>query len=237
MEKTIHKAETRGHANHGWLESFHTFSFASYYNPERTQFGALRVLNDDKVAAGRGFGKHPHENMEIISIPLFGDLAHEDSMGTNSVIKENDVQVMSAGTGVLHSEFNHNKDKKTEFLQIWLFPNKLGVEPRYGQQNFNPEERRNDFQLIVSPKNKGVETWIHQEAWFYLSEFEQGFSKEYTLNKSGNGVYLFLLSGSLEVSGEKLNKRDAIGLTKLEKFTITADEKSEFLLMEVPMER
>ncbi|MBK6267109.1 pirin family protein [Marivirga sp. S37H4] len=236
MKKTIYKADTRGHANHGWLESYHTFSFASYYDQERVHFGALRVLNDDKVDAGMGFGKHPHDNMEIISIPLFGDLAHQDSMGNNSVIKENDVQVMSAGTGIVHSEFNPNKDKKTAFLQIWLFPNKQNVEPRYGQKSFSSLERKNNFQMIVSPNPEELNTWIHQDAWFYLADLDKGFSKEYTLQKEGNGLFLFLLSGSLEVAGEKLNTRDAIGLTELESIEVKANEASKLLLMEVPME-
>lgn len=236
MKKIIHKADTRGHANHGWLNSHHTFSFASYYDPERVHFGALRVLNDDTVAAGMGFGKHPHDNMEIISIPLFGDLAHEDSMGNNSVIKENDVQVMSAGTGIVHSEFNHNKDKQTEFLQIWLFPNKQNVSPRYGQKTFEPAERKNNFQLVVSPNASEIDTWIHQDAWFHLADFEKGFSKEYKIKKSGNGLYIFLLDGKLSVAEEKLDKRDAIGLTDLESIKITADSQARLLLMEVPME-
>lgn len=236
MKKLIHKSNSRGHANHGWLESHHTFSFASYYDPERIHFGALRVLNDDKVAAGMGFGKHPHDNMEIISIPLFGDLAHEDSMGNNSVIKENDVQVMSAGTGIVHSEFNHNKDKQTEFLQIWVFPNKQNVAPRYGQKTFDPAERKNNFQLIVSPNAEELDTWIHQDAWFHLADFDEGFSKDYQLNKAGNGLYLFVLEGKLSVAGETLNTRDAIGLTDFETVNITAENHAKFLLMEVPME-
>ncbi len=236
MQSILYKSDSRGHANHGWLESFHTFSFASYYDPERIHFGALRVLNDDKVAQGRGFGKHPHDNMEIISIPLYGDLAHEDSMGTQAVIKQNDVQVMSAGTGIVHSEFNLNKDKRTEFLQIWLFPNKKDVEPRYGQLSFDPAKRKNNFQRVVSPDANELDTWIHQDAWFHLSDFEKGFSKEYTIQKSGNGLYVFVLEGSLQVGDQKLSRRDAVGLTELEKVNISAQENASFLLMEVPME-
>lgn len=232
---TLFTSESRGHANHGWLDSHHTFSFASYYDPDRIHFGALRVLNDDKIDGGTGFPKHPHDNMEIISIPLYGDLAHEDSMGTNSVIKENDVQVMSAGTGVVHSEFNHNKDKKTEFLQIWVFPNKKGVMPRYGQQQFKPEERVNKFQLIVSPNKEDVATWIHQDAWFHLSTFEQGYTDTYKLKKKGNGLFLFLLEGELTVENKQLKKRDGISFTEIEAIEITAVSNANFLLMEVPL--
>lgn len=235
MEKIIHKSDSRGQADHGWLKSYHTFSFASYYDQQRVNFGALRVLNDDRVAKGMGFGRHPHDNMEIISIPLEGDLAHEDSMGNTAVIKENDVQVMSAGTGIVHSEFNNSKEKEVKFLQIWLFPNKKNVSPRYGQQSFPPAARKNNFQLIVSPNQEEVNTWIHQVAWFHLADFEKGYADEYMIKKSGNGLYIFLLEGSLSVADEKITTRDAIGLTDLEKVKIEATERSRFLLMEVPM--
>jgi redox-sensitive bicupin YhaK (pirin superfamily) len=235
MEKIFYKSDSRGHANHGWLDSHHTFSFASYYNPNRVQFGALRVLNDDKITNGTGFPKHPHENMEIISIPLKGDLAHEDSMGNQSIIKEGDVQVMSAGTGITHSEYNPNKDIGTEFLQIWVFPNKENVEPRYGQVHYALTERKNNFQMVVSPNKDDVDTWIHQDAWFHLADFESGFEKTYELKKKDNGLFLFLLEGEIEIGGEKLEKRDGIGLLNLEEVNIKSKSDSQMLLMEMPM--
>jgi len=235
MEKIFYKSDSRGHANHGWLDSHHTFSFASYYNPNRVQFGALRVLNDDKITNGTGFPKHPHENMEIISIPLKGDLAHEDSIGNQSIIKEGDVQVMSAGTGITHSEYNPNKDIGTEFLQIWVFPNKENVEPRYGQVHYALTERKNNFQMVVSPNKDDVDTWIHQDAWFHLADFESGFEKTYELKKKDNGLFLFLLEGEIEIGGEKLEKRDGIGLLNLEEVNIKSKSDSQMLLMEMPM--
>src|SRR5690606_20497754 len=175
MKKIIHRANTRGYANHGWLKSYHTFSFANYYDPERMHFGALRVLNDDTVAGGMGFGKHPHNNMEIISIPLDGDLEHQDSMGNTAVIRNGDIQVMSAGTGIYHSEYNKNKDKPVKFLQIWVIPNKGNVEPRYDQVTLNVADRHNKLQQIVSPKDGGEGVWIHQDAWFHLGKFDENF--------------------------------------------------------------
>ncbi|SMG44031.1 hypothetical protein SAMN05661096_03089 [Marivirga sericea] len=236
MEKIIYKADSRGHANHGWLDTHHTFSFASYYNPDRIHFGALRVLNDDKITSGTGFPKHPHDNMEIISIPLKGDLAHEDSMGNQATIKQGDVQVMSGGTGIMHSEFNPNEEIGTEFLQIWVFPNKQNVEPRYGQVHYPAEERINKFQTIVSPNANEVDTWIHQDAWFHLADFETGFESTYELKKKDNGLFIFLLEGEIEVGDEKMEKRDGIGLLNLEQIEIKANKESEILLMDVPME-
>lgn len=236
MEKILYKSDSRGHANHGWLDSHHTFSFASYYDPNRIHFGALRVLNDDKITSGTGFPKHPHENMEIISIPLKGDLAHEDSMGNKETIKQGDVQVMSAGTGIMHSEFNPNNDIGTEFLQIWVFPNKENIEPRYGQVHYSVEDRKNSFQMVVSPKDGGLDTWIQQDAWFHLADFEKGFEKTYNLKKKDNGLFIFLLEGEIEIDGEKLEKRDGIGLLNLEEVNIKANTDSEMLLMEVPIE-
>ena len=177
----LHKADTRGNANHGWLQSRHTFSFANYYNPERMNFGALRVLNDDSVAAGMGFGTHPHDNMEIISIPLEGDLEHKDSMGNISVIKHGDIQVMSAGTGIFHSEYNKNKDRLVKFLQIWVFPDKKNVTPRYDQITLDLADRHNKLQQILSPDAEDTGVWIHQKAWFHLGKFEKGISTEYKI--------------------------------------------------------
>lgn len=231
----LHKADTRGHADHGWLNAYHSFSFASWSNPERMQFGALRVLNDDTVAAGMGFGTHPHDNMEIITIPLEGDLAHKDSMGNTEVIRNGDVQVMSAGTGVKHSEFNPNKEKRTKLLQIWVFPNQQNVEPRYQQISLNPEERKNKLQQIVSPNADDNGVWIHQDAWFHLGKFDRGVTATYNLKKEGNGVYAFILSGTATIDGQELEARDGYGIWNVPSFNIKATSDSEFLLMEIPM--
>ncbi len=236
MENTIlHKANTRGDADHGWLHSKHTFSFANYYNPERMHFGVLRVLNDDTVSGGMGFGTHPHDNMEIISIPLEGDLEHKDSMGNVAVIKNGDVQVMSAGTGIQHSEYNKNKDNAVKFLQIWVFPNKKNVTPRYDQITLKTEERHNKLQQILSPNADDAGVWIHQNAWFHLGKFDKGISKDYNLKLKGNGIYIFNLNGDLEVNGQLLNTRDGFGIWNVDKITLNAKTDAEFLVMEVPM--
>lgn len=232
----IHKANTRGFANLGWLQSYHTFSFANYYNPERIHFGALRVLNDDTVAAGMGFGTHPHDNMEIISIPLEGDLQHKDSMGNLAVIKNGDVQVMSAGTGIAHSEMNKNTDKPVKFLQIWVFPNKQNVTPRYGQITLNGEDRKNRFQQIVSPNQNSEGVWISQDAWFHLGKFDSGQAVNYEVKKKGNGVYAFVLSGDVTINENDLSKRDGMGIWNTDSFQIKTKSDAEILLMEVPME-
>lgn len=233
----LHRAETRGDANHGWLHSKHTFSFANYYNPERIHFGMLRVLNDDTVAPGMGFGTHPHDNMEIISIPLEGDLEHKDSMGTKAVIKHGDVQVMSAGTGIAHSEYNANHDREVKFLQIWVFPNKKNVEPRYGQITLNPEERHNKLQQILSPNPDDAGVWIHQNAWFHMGNFDKGMSTNYKIKAKakGNGVYIFVLKGDVTVNGQELHNRDGYGVWNVDELSIKADSDAEVLLMEVPM--
>jgi len=236
MENTVvHKAETRGHANHGWLNSHHTFSFANYYNPERMHFGVLRVLNDDQVEAGMGFGTHPHDNMEIISIPLEGDLEHKDSMGNVAVIKNGDVQVMSAGTGITHSEYNKNKDRFVKFLQIWVFPNKKNVKPRYDQITLKEDDRHNKLQQIISPDPNDAGAWIHQNAWFHLGKFDKGISADYKIKAKGNGVYAFILKGDISINGQKLNGRDGFGIWDTDKISIIADSDAEFLLMDVPM--
>jgi redox-sensitive bicupin YhaK (pirin superfamily) len=236
MTTILHKANTRGHANHGWLDSWHTFSFAGYHDPERVHFGALRVLNDDTVAPGMGFGKHPHDNMEIISIPLEGDLEHGDNMGTTAVIKQGDVQVMSAGTGIIHSEKNKNSDKQVKFLQIWVFPNKKNVQPRYDQKSIGTEEKQNKLATIVSPvgSNEGG-VQVHQDAWFHLSKLDAGKEITYAIKKKGNGVYAFVLEGNLKVGETELNQRDGLGISDSDSFTIHAHTPSEILLMEVPM--
>lgn len=237
MANTIlHKAETRGHANHGWLNSYHTFSFANYYNPERVHFGALRVLNDDTVAAGMGFGTHPHDNMEIISIPLEGDLEHKDSMGNTTVIRNGDIQVMSAGTGVQHSEYNKNRDHLVKFLQIWVYPNQRNVQPRYDQITLNAADRKNTLQQIISPNADDAGVWIHQDAWFHLADFDAGKTAEYQIHKAGNGVYAFVLKGDVSINGQALSTRDGLGIWDVDTFSIEASSDAEFLLMEVPME-
>ena len=231
----LHKAATRGQANHGWLNSFHTFSFANYHDPERMHFGALRVLNDDTVEAGMGFGSHPHDNMEIISIPLEGDLEHKDSMGNVTVIKQDDIQVMSAGTGIHHSEYNKNKDRRVKFLQIWVFPNQKKVTPRYDQITLNDADRHNKLQQILSPNPKDEGVWIYQNAWFHLGKFDKGVNTDYQLKASGNGVYAFILSGDVTINGQLLNTRDGFGIWNVNQLSIKSVSDAEFLLMEVPM--
>lgn len=232
----LHKADTRGVANHGWLNSHHTFSFANYHNPERMHFGVLRVLNDDTVEAGMGFGTHPHDNMEIISIPIDGDLEHKDSMGNVAVIKNGDIQVLSAGTGITHSEYNKNKDKLVKFLQIWIFPNKKDVTPRYDQITLTKADRQNKLQQILSPNIYDEGVWIHQNAWFNLGTFDENFNTEYALNDKMNGVYAFILKGNFNINGQELNQRDGFGIWDVEKLNIKALSKgAELLLMEVPM--
>jgi quercetin 2,3-dioxygenase len=236
MKTVLHKAETRGHANHGWLDSHHTFSFANYYNPERIHFGVLRVLNDDIIEGGKGFGTHPHDNMEIISIPLEGDLEHKDSMGNIAVIRKGDVQVMSAGTGIYHSEYNKNADSKGKFLQIWIFPNKKNVAPRYDQISLKDIEVKNEFYQILSPNKNDNGVWIHQDAWFHMGEFNNDTSTNYKIKKEGNGIYAFVIEGSVEINEQVLNKRDGLGIWDIQEFKIEGKKGSQVLLMEVPMQ-
>lgn len=235
MKTVIHKANTRGHANHGWLNSYHTFSFAGYHDPSRVQFGALRVLNDDIVAGGRGFGQHPHDNMEIISIPLKGELEHGDNTGGHGIIKSGEVQIMSAGSGIAHSEKNASSTDAVNFLQIWVFPKVRNIQPRYDQKMFLAEERVNKFQTVVSPEKDNAALWINQDAWFSLGKLNAGFSTEYNLNKNSNGVYAFVIEGDVTINGQKLNKRDGLGVWDTDKLSIVADSEAEVLLMEVPM--
>ncbi len=235
MKSVLHKAATRGHANHGWLDSHHTFSFANYYNPDRMNFGVLRVLNDDVVAPARGFGRHPHDNMEIISIPLEGDLEHQDSMGNKAVIKQGDVQVMSAGTGIMHSEYNKNKDKQVKFLQIWVFPNRRNVEPRYDQITLEKEKLNNQFHQILSPDANDEGVWIHQNAWFHLGNSNEGFNETYKIKDSNNGVYAFVLEGKVTINDQPLGQRDGYGVWDTESIHIKADSNARVLLMDVPM--
>lgn len=238
MANTIfHAADTRGHADHGWLNAKHSFSFAGYHNPERIHFGALRVLNDDIVAPGMGFGKHPHDNMEIITIVLDGALEHKDSMGHTQAIHPGEVQVMSAGTGVFHSEYNHNKDKAVNLLQTWIFPSKKNVTPRYDQRIFPAAERVNQWQPLVSPEGTtdgGIK--IYQDAWIHRAALEAGQSLDYEVHNPANGLYLFLIDGAVQTEGKELNKRDALAITGATGLNISATAQSDILLFEVPME-
>ncbi|MBL0232496.1 MAG: pirin family protein [Chitinophagaceae bacterium] len=236
MKTIYHKAATRGHANHGWLDSWHTFSFAGYYDPQRTHFGALRVLNDDTVSAGMGFGTHPHDNMEIISIPLLGELEHQDSMGNKQVIKQGDVQVMSAGTGIQHSEKNRNHDQEVRFFQIWVFPKERNIAPRYDQKHFSEEEKKNTLLTVVSPlgsNDPGVQ--IHQDAWFSLGNLDKDLRLSYELHSKKNGVYVFLIEGEASINGERLQRRDGLAVTDTGSLSIEAHSDASILVMEVPV--
>ncbi len=232
----LHKAATRGHANHGWLDAHHTFSFANYHDPDRMHFGVLRVLNDDRIDGGRGFGSHPHDNMEIITIPLEGDLKHEDNMGNSEVIRNGEIQVMSAGTGVFHSEVNANPGTPVKLLQIWLFPNKRNVTPRYDQQRIDNNKVQNQLKQILSPNPEDDGVWIHQDAWFNIGTFDEGAAVTYDVKKEGNGVYAFIIKGSFEINGTTVEQRDGFGVwntNALEIKALSAD--AELLLMDVPM--
>ncbi len=236
MKKTLHKAGNRGHANHGWLNAWHSFSFASYHDPEKVHFGVLRVLNDDTIAGGMGFGNHPHDNMEIITIPLSGQLEHKDSMGNTGVISKGEVQVMSAGKGIQHSEKNKNHDEALKLLQIWLFPNKKNVTPRYDQQAFDLEAAKNNLLTIVSPMGEKEGLNIHQNAWFSLGKLDKNFTTTYQLKDKKNGVYAFVIDGDLTINGEKLTRRDALGIAEAADVEIKAETEAELLLMEIPMQ-
>lgn len=235
MKTILHRANTRGHANHGWLDSYHTFSFANYYDPERIHFGALRVLNDDTIAGGTGFGTHPHDNMEIISIPLSGALEHRDSMGNTAVIRSGEVQVMSAGTGIFHSEYNHLKDEAGKFLQIWVFPNRKNVTPRYDQISIRDLETENAFFQILSPSADDLGVWIHQDAWFSLGNFTQNAACTYELHNPANGLYVFVLKGQATAAGTALGDRDGLGVWETGEVTFETQAGTQLLLMEVPM--
>ena len=234
MKTILHKAADRGHVNHGWLDAHHSFSFGSWYNSEKVHFGKLRVLNDDIVKAGNGFGEHPHDNMEIITIPLQGALAHKDNTGGNGVIKKNDVQVMSAGSGIIHSEFNHSKTEDVNLFQLWIFTNNENATPRYDQKTFNESERINKFQTVVSPYgNEGL--WIYQDAWISLGKFDKEQEITYTIGKEGNGVFALVVEGEAEIAENKLNKRDALGISETNNITIKIKKDTEILLVDVPM--
>jgi hypothetical protein len=236
MKKIIHGADTRGYFDYGWLKTNHTFSFSSYYDPERVNFGMLLVLNDDIVSAGQGFGTHPHNCMEIVSIPLSGALAHKDSTGTEEVIYPNDVQVMSAGTGILHSEYNYFKDKETNFLQLWIFPDKKGHQSRYDQKSFNPKERKNKLLTFVSPNENNGNLWLNQDAYLSMTDIEKDKSLDYMIHTKSNGVYIFLIEGNISIADVVLTKRDGMGIWDTGDFSIKANKNSQILLIEVPME-
>lgn len=236
MNTTFYPANNRGHANRGWLNSHHSFSFASYFDANKMNFGALRVLNDDVVAPNMGFGTHPHQNMEIVSIPLSGDLEHQDDMGNKSVIKAGEIQVMSAGTGVQHSEKNKNSDLPVNFLQIWIFPNKKDVKPRYDQQEIDAEKVSNQFGQILSPNPDDDGVWIHQNAWFHLGRFNKSVQEKIQLKNAKNGMYIFMLKGQAQVENQQLNEKDALGIWDAEEFQLEINNEAEILLIEVPME-
>lgn len=235
MNTIFHKANTRGHANHGWLDSHHTFSFAGYHDPLRVQFGALRVLNDDIVSGGRGFGTHPHDNMEIISIPLKGALEHGDNTGGHGIIKSGEVQIMSAGSGLAHSEKNASKTEDVNFLQIWVFPDKRNITPRYDQKLFSAEERKNKIQTVISPNSENGSLGINQDAWFSLANFTKDHKAEYAFHKNGNGVYVFVIEGDVSIEGQALGRRDGYGIWDSERFSVVATSDAQVLFIEVPM--
>jgi redox-sensitive bicupin YhaK (pirin superfamily) len=235
MKTIYHASDTRGNANHGWLNANHSFSFANYYDPERMSFGALRVLNDDTIAPGKGFGTHPHDNMEIITIPLAGDLEHKDSMGNVGAINEGEIQVMSAGTGVYHSEYNKNPDKPINLLQLWVMPKERNVAPRYDQKSVRELKKNNAFYQVLSPNIDDDGMWIHQDAWFHLGDFEKATEKIYRIKKEGNGVYVFIIEGTIKIGDQQLNKRDALGVWETEFISFKVQPQSKILLVEVPM--
>lgn len=235
MKTIYHAANSRGDANHGWLKSKHTFSFASYHNPERMGFGALRVINDDFVIGGEGFGKHSHRDMEIISIPLSGKLAHGDNIGNQGVIETGEIQVMSAGTGITHSEMNGDANEPVKFLQIWVIPNKASVEPRYQQVRIDEQMKANEFNQVLSPNPDDAGVWIHQDAWFHMGDFDKGVTQTYQLKEANNGVYVFVIEGKVTINGNVLETRDGLGISDTKNFTMDANENARVLLMEVPL--
>lgn len=235
MKTIYHAADSRGNADHGWLKSRHTFSFANYYNPERMGFGTLRVINDDFVIGGQGFGQHSHRDMEIISIPLSGKLAHGDNIGNQGIIETGEIQVMSAGMGITHSEMNGDANEPVRFLQIWVVPNKMGVTPRYQQVRMDEQMKANEFNQVLSPNADDAGVWIHQNAWFHMGSFDKGVTETYDLKDANNGVYVLVLEGSVTINGNTLATRDGLGIWNTKSFTMDATENSRVLLMEVPM--
>jgi redox-sensitive bicupin YhaK (pirin superfamily) len=235
MKTSIQKSSGRGHANHGWLDAHHSFSFASWYDPDKVHFGMLRVLNDDVVAPGMGFGKHPHDNMEIVTIPLQGSLKHVDSMGNEGVIEKGEVQIMSAGTGIYHSEMNASATESTNILQTWVFPKEKNIQPRYDQRKFEKENWLNKLCLVVSPDKKDEVLWINQDCWYSLGAFDKEMNVEYKMHKEGTGIYIFVIEGKTGVGEMNLDKRDAIGIWETDKFSMKVTAGTELLMIEVPM--
>ena len=235
MKKIFYPANERGHNDIGWLKANFSFSFGPYYNPDKIHFGALRVLNDDTIAAGKGFGSHPHDNMEIISIVLSGAMEHRDSMGNIGIIKAGEVQVMSAGTGIMHSEYNPSLTEETQALQIWLFPKQMNVEPRYDQKSFTNDLKPNKLTTVVSADKDGGALYINQDATFSIGDFDAGKHISYDIKLPGNGAYVFLIDGSVDIDHTLLNKRDALGVYDTSSFTIETKANSRLLIMEVPM--
>jgi quercetin 2,3-dioxygenase len=235
MKTIVHKSTERGHADHGWLNAHHSFSFASYHDPSKVHFGLLRVLNDDIVAPGKGFGMHPHDNMEIVTIPLKGTLEHKDSMGNIGMIKPNEIQAMSAGSGLMHSEYNHSQTDEINLLQIWVFPKERNIKPRYDQKIFSEADKQGKFKLIVAPERSDDVMWINQDAYFSIGKFDAASSQEYKIKHKGNGTYVFVIEGGATIDGQKLGKRDAMGISETDKFNIDIDAGSEILIIDVPM--
>lgn len=233
MKTVLHQSQTRGHADQGWLDAHHTFSFADYYDSSRVHFGALRVLNDDTIEGGHGFPSHPHDNMEIITLPLAGALEHRDSMGNAGVIRKGEIQVMSAGTGVTHSEANADTSGVLQLLQIWLFPKTKNVAPRYQQIALSKEH--NTWQQIVSPVENDAGAWIHQDAWFHLGRFDAGQETTYQLKNAADGLYVFVIEGEVVIGDQTLARRDGLAITKADLVTMRVTADSEILLMEVPL--
>lgn len=235
MKTVFHKASERGHANHGWLNAHHSFSFASYHDPNKVHFGLLRVLNDDIIAPGMGFGMHPHDNMEIVTIPLKGTLEHRDSMGNIGVIRPNEIQAMSAGSGLMHSEYNHSKTEEINLLQIWVFPKERNIEPRYDQKIYSEKDKEEKFKTIVSPVKSEHTMWINQDAYFSLGKFKSGNSVDYKIQNPGNGAYIFIIEGEASIDTQKLEKRDALGIWETDTFSVNISKDSEILIIDVPM--
>jgi redox-sensitive bicupin YhaK (pirin superfamily) len=235
MKTLFHNASERGHADHGWLNAHHSFSFASYHDPSKVHFGLLRVLNDDIVSPGMGFGMHPHDNMEIVTIPLSGTLEHKDSMGNIGVIRPNEIQAMSAGSGLMHSEYNHSKTEPINLLQIWVFPKERNIKPRYDQKIFSEEQKKGTFKTIVAPEKNDDVMWINQDAYFSIGKFDTATKEEYKIKHPGNGAYVFVIEGGASIDGQKMGKRDAMGVWETDRFTIDIDPGSELLIIDVPM--
>lgn len=235
MKKIYYPANERGYNDIGWLKANFSFSFGPYYNPEKIHFGALRVLNDDIIKGGAGFGTHPHDNMEIVTIPISGALEHKDSMGSVGVIHSGEVQIMSAGTGVTHSEYNHSKTEDANTLQIWLFPKERNIKPRYGQKNFNGVLKLNQLTTLISPDKNADTLWINQDAVFSMGDFDAGQEINYDIKIPGNGLYIFVIDGVAKIGGQVLNKRDALGVYDFSSLTIQSEAQSRLLLIEIPM--